>query len=76
MNEKRVKFVLQHETTNLSYFTNTKYKLSLLSQSSVDYKFVCPSCTSSYIRKIERTLWEMTEEHAYKNNNQKQQHHL
>ena len=73
MNEKRVKFVLQHETTNLSYFTNTKYKLSLLSQSSVDYKFVCPGYTSSYIRKTERTLRERTEEHAYKNNNQKQQ---
>ena len=36
--EKRVKFALQYETTKLSYFTNTKDKISLLSQSSVVYK--------------------------------------
>ena len=30
--EKRVKFVLQYETTKLSYFTNTKDKISFLSQ--------------------------------------------
>ena len=40
--EKRVKFVLQYETTKLSYFTNTKDKISLLSQSPVVYKFACP----------------------------------
>ena len=71
--EKRVKFVLQYETTKLSYFTNTKDKIPLLSQSSVVYKFVCPGCSSSYIGKTEHTLWERTEEHAYKNNNQKEQ---
>ena len=49
--EKRVKHVLQYETTKLSYFTNTKDKLSLLSQSSVVCKFVCPGCSSSYIGK-------------------------
>ena len=37
--EKRVEFVLQYETTKLSYFANTKDKISLLSQSSVVYKF-------------------------------------
>ena len=71
--EKRVKFVLQYETTKLSYFTNTKDKISLLSQSSVVYKFVCPGCSSSYIGKTGCTLWERTEEHAYKNKNQKEQ---
>ena len=71
--DKRVKFVLQYETIKLSYFTNTKDKISLLSQSSVVYKFVCPGCSSSYIGKTERTLWERTKEHAYKNNNQKEQ---
>ena len=59
--DKRVKFVLQYETTKLSYFTNTKDKISLLSQSSVVYKFVCPGCSSSYIGKTERTLWGRTE---------------
>ena len=71
-NEKRVKFVLQYETTKLSYFTNTKDKIPLLSQSSVVYKFVCPGCSSSYIGKTECTLWERTEEHDDKNNNQKE----
>ena len=71
--DRTVKFVLKYETTKLSYFTNTKDKISLLSQSSVVYKLVCPGCSSSYIGKTERTLWERTEEHAYKNNNQKEQ---
>ena len=60
--EKKVKSVLQYETTNLSYFANTKDKTSLLSQSSVVYKFVCSGCSSSYIGKTERTLWERAEE--------------
>ena len=51
----------------------TQDKISLLIQSSVVYKFVCPCCSSSYIGKTERTLWERTEEHAYENNNQKEQ---
>lgn len=42
------KFVLHYETTKLSYFTDTKYKILLLIQSSVAYKFICP-CSSSYI---------------------------
>ena len=67
--KKRFKFVLQYETTKLSYFTNKKDKTSLLSQSSVVYKFVCPGCSFSYIGKTERTLWERTEEHACKKNN-------
>ena len=71
--EKRIKFLLQYETTKLSYFTNTKDKISLLSQLSVVNKFVCPGCSSSYIGKRERNLWERTEEHAYTNNNLKQQ---
>ena len=71
--EKRFKFALQYETTKLSYFTNTKDKISLLSQSSVVYKFVCPGCSSSYIGKTERTLQERKEQHAYKNNDQKKQ---
>ena len=47
--------------------------MSLLSPSSVVYMFVCPCCSSSCIGKTERTLWERTEGHAYKNNNQKEQ---
>ena len=71
--DKRVKFALHYETTKLSHFTNTKGQISLLIQSPVVYKFVCPGCRSSYIEKRECTLWERTEEHAYKNINQKEQ---
>ena len=72
-NETRVKFVLRYETTKLSCFTNTKDKISFLSQLAIVYKFICLGCSSSYIGKTERTLWERVEEHAYKNNNQKEQ---
>ena len=71
--EKIVKFVLKYETIKLSYSINTKDKISLLSQPSVLYKFVCPGCSSSYIGKTERTLYEWTEEYAYKSNNHKEQ---
>ena len=59
--------------SKLSYFTNTKDKVSLLTQLSVVYKFLCVGCSASHIGKTERTLWEWTEEHAYKNNNQKEE---
>ena len=72
-NETRVKFVLRYETTKLSCFTNTKDKISFLSQLAIVYKFICLGCSSSYFGKTERTLWERAEEHAYKNNNQKEQ---
>ena len=62
-NEKKVKFVLQYETTKSS-FANTKDKYPLLSQ-SVSY------CID--IGKTERTLWEMVEENVYKSNKKKEQ---
>ena len=71
--EKRIKFVLKYETTKLSCFTITKDKMSLLSQLSIVYKSACPGCSSSYIGKSERNLWERAEEHACKNNNLKEQ---
>ena len=71
--EKRIKFVLKYETTKSSCFTITKDKMSLLSQLSVVYKSACPGCSSSYIGKSEWDLWERAEEHAYTNNNLKQQ---
>ena len=64
---------LFYNMKQLNYFTNTKDKISLLSQSLEVYEFVCPGCSSSYIGKTELTLWERAEEHAYKNNNQKEQ---
>ena len=67
--EVTVKFVLHYQTTKLSYFTNTKDKTPLLSQSSVIYKFVCPGCKSCYVGKTDHTLHEKTKEHAYAKSN-------
>ena len=64
--EINVNFVT-HKTTKISFFTNTKDKTPSLSQSSVVYKFTSPGCSCNYIGKIERTLRERTEEHAYPN---------
>ena len=70
--DKQVKFVLNYQTTKMSFYTNTKDKVPLLSQSFVVYKFKCPGCNCSYIGKTERTLFERTREHAYENNNKDQ----
>ena len=60
---------MQYETTKLSYFSNTKYKISLLRKLSVVYKLVCPGCSL----EKQSALWESTEEHACKNNKKKEQ---
>ena len=44
-----------------------------MSQSSLVCEFSCPGCSSSYVGKAERTLFERTEVYAYpckKKNNQ------
>ena len=58
--EINVKFVTHYKTTIMSFFTNSKDKTPSLSQSSVVYKFTCPSCSCNYIGKTERTLHERT----------------
>ena len=68
-----VKFILNYQTTKMSFFTNTKDKTSTLSQSSIVYKFSYPGCTSSYIGKTDRTLFKKTEEHGYSNPNENDQ---
>ena len=57
----------------MSFYTNTKDKIPLLSQSSLVYKFTCAGCSSSYVIKTERTLFERTEEHAYPSKKKKGQ---
>ena len=61
--DTNIKFIVCYKTTNMSFYTNTKDKTPLLSQSS--YKFTCHGRSSSYVGKKERTLFERTEEHAY-----------
>ena len=60
-----IKFIVCYKTTKMSFYTNTKDKTPLLSQSSLVYKFTFPGCSSSYVDKTDRTLFERTEEHAY-----------
>ena len=56
----------------LSLFYDMK-QLNYLVLPTQKIKFICLGCSSSYFGKTERTLWERAEEHAYKNNNQKEQ---
>ena len=60
-----IKCIVCYKTTKMSFYTNTKDKTPLMSQSSLVYKFTCPGCSSSYVGKTDRTLFERTEEHAY-----------
>ena len=71
--EINVKFLTYYKTTKMSFFTNTKDKTPSLSQSSVVYKFTCPGCSCNYIGKVERTLHERTEKHAYPNKKSNEQ---
>ena len=63
--DTNIKFIVCYKTTKMSFYTNTKDKTPLLSQSSLVYKFTCPGCSSSYVGKTQRTLFERIEEHAY-----------
>lgn len=61
---QKIIFISSYSVTKLSFFTNTKDRLTDLSKSNVVYQFDCPGCNSSYIGKTERTLFERTYEHA------------
>ena len=63
--DTNIKFIVCYKTTKMPFYKNTKDKTTLLSQSSLVYKFTCPGCSSSYVGKTDRTLFERTEEHAY-----------
>ena len=58
--EVHVKFVVTHNTTKLSFFTNTKDRVTKLASSFVVYHFYCPGFHHDYIGKTERALWERT----------------
>ena len=64
---QKVIFKTCYSVTKLSFFTNTKDRLNMLSKSSVVYQFKCPGCNSSYIGKIERTMFVRTKKHAKRN---------
>ena len=61
---QKVNFVCRYSVTKMSFFTNMKSKLKIVSKSNVVYQFSCRGCESSYIGKTERTLFERTKEHV------------
>ena len=69
-NGRRVKF---NETTELSCFTKTKDKISLLSQSSIVYKIVCTGSSSSCNGKAKCTFWDRAGRHSHNVNKRKKQ---
>ena len=64
--ESNVYFNVMYDTVKLSYFTNSKDKIPILNQSFVVYLFSCPGCNNSYVGKTERTIYERTYEHGWK----------
>ena len=61
---QKFNFVCRYSVTKISFFTNMKDKLNILSKLNVVYQFSCLGCESSYIGKTERTLFERTKEHV------------
>ena len=64
-----VKFIITYDTKRISYYTNNKDKIPLLNHSFVVYEFKCPGCNHNYIGKTERTLFERSCEHGFKDKN-------
>lgn len=61
-----VKFNIIFSTNKLHFYTPTKDRIPLLSNSSVIYQFVCPGCNASYVGETENTLFNRTCEHGWK----------
>ena len=54
----RVTFVVIHNTTKLSFYTNTKDRIDKLAHSYIVYKLCCPGCPQNYICKMGRTFFD------------------
>ena len=62
--DKSIKLAVEYQTTKICFFTSTKDRTPLLSNSCVVYKMTCPSCAETYVGKTECTLHKRTTEHA------------
>ena len=51
----RVKFVVTYNATKLSFFTNTKDRITKLASSFVVYHFCCPGFHHDYIEKKKKS---------------------
>ena len=75
-NDKHIKLIVKYKTTKVCFFTPTKDRTPLLSNSFVVYKINCPGCAESYIGKTECTLYKRTSEHAWKSKDSAVNSHL
>ena len=74
--DKNVKLVVKYKTTKMCFFTSTKDRTPLLSNSFVVYKINCPGCAETYIGKTECTLYKRTSEHGWISNDSAVKIHL
>ena len=45
-------------------FCNTKNRTPIINQSFIVYEFTCPCCKANYVRKTERTLYDVLNTHG------------
>ena len=64
--ESNAYFKVIYITVKLSYFTNSKDKIPTLNQSFVVYLYSCPGFSNCFVGKTERTIYERTHEHGWK----------
>ena len=74
--DKNIKLVVQYQTTKICFFTSTKDRTPLLSNSCVVYKMTCPGCAETYVGKTECTLHKRTAEHAWESKDSAINQHL
>ena len=71
-----LEFVVTYNTTRLNLYTDTKDHIDKLAHYYIVYKFCCPGCSNNYIGKMERTLVERKNEHAFKDKNSVVYNHI
>ena len=66
----------KYDVNKIEFYSNTKDKTAVLSNSFVVCDFSCPGCGANYIGKTQRTLYERIVEHAWTDNNSAVYKHL
>ena len=56
---------MQLKATKLAYYTSTKDRIPILSNSYIVYKFICPGCSANYIGETQCTLYKRTLQHGH-----------
>ena len=64
--KEKVKINVFFRSTKIAFFTSNKDRIPLLSNSGIVYEYTCPGCSERYIGKTESTLFNRTNQHAWK----------